>query len=211
MQLSGLRWVLLVLCVLLVFDTIGAVRFYKKYTQRPNLLAQGSEMEFMQQLLGPINASRYQAILPIPYFHTGTEWHDEPSNLNIDPDDPYCNRTYQLSMATGLPLMSHKATRAISRQAEQLYAVFRPGGPDAALLDQLNQRPILVFLDTAYFDGRNNYYRDVLRERPTMQAVYERGPLFIQEQGMRRIRHQGSMSLYEWYPTTNPATPTLGQ
>ncbi|WP_201977638.1 hypothetical protein [Hymenobacter rubidus] len=199
-RIPGLRWVLPVLCGLLVTDAVNAVQFYHTETQRPNLLAQSGELEPMQQLVGWPKANRYQAILPIPFYHAGTEWQDEPSNFNTDPDDPHCNRTYQLSMVTGLPLMSQKATRSISSQAEQLYSMFKLGGPDPALLALLDQRPILVFVDTAYFDGRNNYYRDLLRERPTMKAVYEREPAFIQEQGMRRIRHQGSWSLYEWFP-----------
>jgi hypothetical protein len=207
-RIAGLRWVLLGLCVLLVIDTVNATHFYNTQTQRPNLLTQTNELEPMQQLVGWPEAKRYQAILPVPYYHVGTEWHDEPSNLNTDPDDPHCNHTYQLSMITGLPLMSHKATRSISQQAEQLYSIFKPGGPDPALLALLDQRPILVFLDTAYFDGHNNYYIDILRERPTMKAVYDRETAFIREQGMRRIRHQGSWSLYEWYPKgTTAATP----
>jgi hypothetical protein len=161
----------------------------------------------VRQLLGWPGPGRYQAILPLPFYHAGTEWQDEPTNLNTDPDDPLCNTTYQLSMVSGLPLMSHKATRAVNREAELLYSLFKPGGPDPDLLARLDQRPILVFLDTAYFDGRNNYYRDMLRERPTMKAVFEREPAFIQEQGLRRIRHQGSWSLYEWFPKGRP-TPT---
>ena len=203
--IAGLRWGLAALCVLLIVDTVNATHFYRTETQRTNLLAEPGAIEPVQELLGWPEAGRYQAILPIPYYHTGTEWQDEPTNLNTDPDDLHCNRTYQLSMASGLPLMSHKATRAISGQAEQLYAIFKPAGPAPGLLALLDQRPVLVFLDTAYFDGRNNYYRDLLRERPTMRAVYERETVFIQEQHLRRIRHQGSWSLYEWYPKGVPA------
>ncbi|MBH8558774.1 DUF2339 domain-containing protein [Hymenobacter negativus] len=209
-----LRWALVALCALLVVDTVNATHFYQTDTQRPNLLwpEPGTPV---QQLLGWADKDRYQAILPIPFYHVGTEWDSEPTNLNVDPDDPHCNTTYQLSMVSGLPLMSHKATRAITSQAEDLYSIFKPGGPNPALLERLDQRPILVFLDTAYYDGRNNYYRDMLRERPTMQAVYERAPVFIREQHLRRIKQQGSWSLYEWYPkgqpTAAPATAPLAQ
>ncbi|GAB3660201.1 hypothetical protein GCM10027594_30660 [Hymenobacter agri] len=202
-RLPGLRWGLAALCVLLLLDTVNATRFYHTETQRTNLLTQPTATAAVRQLLEWPEEGRYQAILPIPYYHAGTEWQDEPSNLNTDPDDPHCNTTYQLGMASGLPLMSHKAARGISSQAAQLYSIFSPGGPDPALLAQLDQRPILVFLDTAYFDGRNNYYRDNLR--PTMRAVFEREPAFIREQHLRRIRHQGSWSLYEWYPKGAPA------
>lgn len=204
-RIAGLRWALLALCGLLVIDTVNATHFYRTQTQRPNLLTEKSTLEPVQQLLGWPEAGRYQALLPLPFYHAGTEWVDEPTNFNTDPDDAHCNTTYQLSMVSGLPLMSQKATRSVSSQAEHLYSMFKPGGPDATLLSLLDQRPILVFLDTVYFDGRNNYYRDILRDRPTMRPVYEREMAFVREQGMRRIRHQGTWSLYEWYPKGRPA------
>ena len=78
--------------------------------------------------------------------------------------------------------------------------MFRPGGPSAALLARLDRRPILVFLDTAYYDGRNNFYREQLTRFPEVLALFERTPSFIREQHMRRLHHQGSWSLYEWQP-----------
>ncbi|MBF9143086.1 hypothetical protein [Hymenobacter properus] len=198
-----LRWALLVLVALLVVDTVNATHFYRTQAQAPNLLRTSDDSP-VRTLLGWPAKGRYQAILPIPFYHVGTDWSDEPTNLNLDPDDPLCNTTYQLSMVSGLPLMAHKAARAITGQAEALYSVFQPGGPSPALLERLDQRPILVYLDTAYYDGRNNYYRDMLRDRPTMRAVFERAPAFIQEQHMVRIAHQGSQSLYEWFPKGQP-------
>ncbi|GAB3878028.1 hypothetical protein GCM10028824_39170 [Hymenobacter segetis] len=203
-RLAGLRWALAVLCILLVVDTLNAAHFYHTDTQRSNLLTNTADTDAARQLMGWPEPGRYQAILPLPFYHVGTEFQDRP-NLNIDPDDPHCNTTYQLSMVSGLPLMAHKATRAITSDAEALLSPFEPGGPSQALLSRLDQRPILVFLDTAYFDGRNNYYRDMLKDRPEMLARFNRMPTFPQEQHMRRLRHQGSWSLYEWYPKGTPA------
>jgi len=31
-------------------------------------------------------------------------------------------------------------------------------------------------------------------------SLFERAPSFIREQHMRRLRHEGSWSLYEWQP-----------
>jgi len=201
-RLAGLRWALLVLCGLLVVDTLNATHFYHTVPQKPNLFIASPRSLPVRQLLNWTDPRRYQAILPIPYYHTGSDWHDGVVNLNVDPDDSHCNVTYQLSMLSGLPLMSHKATRAIPTQAQELYSIFRPEGPDPALLARLDPRPVLVFLDTAYYDGRNNYYRDLLKpeERPEMRALFERGPHFIREQQMRRIGQQGSWALYEWQP-----------
>ncbi len=203
-HLPGLRWGLLALCGLLVVDTANAVHFYKTSTQRINVLSDPDATAAISQFLGWPDASRYQAILPLPYYYVGTEGDNYP--LTVDPEDTNCTLTYQLSMVSGLPLMTHKGARAIPAQAEQLFSMFRPGGPAPELLALLDQRPILVFLDTTYFDGRNNYYRDAVRERPLMKAAFEREPAFVLEQHMHRIRHQGSWSLYEWYPKSTPDT-----
>ena len=198
-HIAGLRWGLAVLSILLVVDTVNATHFYHTQTQRSNLLTNATDTEPVRNLLGWPEAGKYQALLPLPYYHAGTEVEDG-LNLNLDPDDPHCNTTYQVALVAGLPMMSHKATRSITSQAQALFSMFSPGGPSPALLAKLDQRPILVFLDSAYYDGRNNYYRDLLKERPDMLARFEHTPDFIREQHMRRIRHLGSWSLYEWYP-----------
>ena len=199
-HLPGLRWALGVLCILLVVDALNATHHYRTVTQRPNLLTWPAATEQVRQLVGWPPAGRYQALLPLPFYHTGTETVPGGPTLNLDPDDPHCNTTYQLSMVTGLPLMSHKATRTIVHQSELLHSVLRAGGPDPELLARLDKRPVLVFLDTAYYDGRNNYYRDLLRDRPDMRTLFERTGDFMREQHLRRISHQGSWSLYEWFP-----------
>lgn len=203
-HLPGLRWALAALCALLVVDTLNATHFYRHNTQRTNLLTDAQATASVRELLGWVLPGRYQAILPVPYFYVGSELEGN-YNLTTDPDDPHCNTTYQLGMVSGLPLMSHKAARAINAHAEALYSIFSPAGPAPALLARLDARPVLVFLDTAYYDGRNNYYRETLRDRAPMRAAFERGPAFIREQRMARIRHQGSWSLYEWYPKARPA------
>lgn len=201
-SIPGLRWGLLGLCTLLVVDTVNAVRSYSLDTQRSNLLTDPGATAAVREFLGWSDASRYQAILPLPYSHSGTDGENYP--LTVDPDDTHSNLMYQASMVSGLPLMTHKAARAVPAQAALLFSMFRPEGPAPELLARLDQRPILVFVDTAFFDGRNNYYRDAVRDRPLMKAAFEREPAFILEQHMRRIRHQGTWSLYEWYPKGAP-------
>ncbi len=194
--LQGL-WV--VLASLAVVDMLHATHHYKTITQRPNLLAPPATAD-VSALVGWLDHSRYQALLTLPYYHVGSENTEQGFSYTVDPDDPLCNRTYQLGMVTGLPLMAHKATRTPNYQARELATMFRPEGPEPSLLARLDNRPILVYLDSAYYSGANNYYRDLLKDRPEALALFNRVPAFIQEQHMRRLRHEGSVSLYEWQP-----------
>ena len=196
-RLLGVRVLWVVLAGLAVVDMLNASHHYATVTQQPNFLA-GPGLEDTRALVGGLEPARYQALLTLPFYHSGSEG-NEPS-VNIDPDDPYCNRSYQLGMATGLPTLDHKATRTPAYQARELVTMTQPGGPSPALLARFDHRPILVYLDSAYYDGNNNFYRDQFKDRPEVLALFNRTPDFIREQHMRRLRHQGSVSLYEWQP-----------
>lgn len=196
-QRPRLRWLLVGLVLLLAIDTRDAMRFYRHFTQKDNLLTAKASTAPTLEFLSWLDTKPYQAILPFPLFHVGAD--GTPSYI-VDPDDPHCNMTYQLSLLTHLPTMSHKATRAVYRDAQLITTVVKPGGPDPELLAKLDSRPILVYVDSAYYNGQNNYYRDQLKDRPEMLALFERTDDFIREQHMKRIRHEGSRSLYEWYP-----------
>jgi hypothetical protein len=192
-----LRWFLLALVLLLILDTRDALHFYSSKIQRPNVLTAAGPTTQTRQFLSWIEAEQYQALLPFPLYHSGSEG---TPYYNVDGDDAHSTLTYQLSMITNLPMMSHKATRSVSRDAQLIVTVVQPGGPDPELMTKLDERPILVYLDSSYYNGQNNYYRDQLKDRPEMLALFERTGDFIREQHMKRIRHKGTQSLYEWYP-----------
>ncbi|MGI4874528.1 MAG: hypothetical protein ACRYFX_25505 [Janthinobacterium lividum] len=192
----GLRALWVALAALSVVDMLNVTHYYTA-SQKANFLAP-PQLDEAQAQLGWLDPGRYQALLTLPFYHSGSEG-TEP-NLNIDPDDSYCNRSYQLGLLTGLPTLNHKATRTPAYQAHDLVTMTQPGGPSPALLALLDKRPILVYLDSAYYDGRNNYYRDGFKDRPEVLALFNRTPDFIREQHMRRLHHEGSVSIYEWQP-----------
>ncbi|QIL74848.1 hypothetical protein [Hymenobacter sp. HDW8] len=197
-QHRTLRWVLVALSLLLVLDTRDAMRFYRTNTQLPNFLTANAPTLPMQQLTGWLDLKNYQAILPLPYFNSGSE--EEGYRLTIDPDEVQNNNTYQLSMVTRLPLMSNKTARLPAHLAQKLYSVVSPGGPDPEVLALMDRRPVLVFLDTAYYNGQNNFYRETLATKPEKLAIFERSADFIREQHLQLLHRQGNWLLYAWYP-----------
>ena len=195
--LSGL-WV--ILAALAVVDMTNATHFNHRDTQRDNFLLP-SNTTGAKNLLGWADPGRYQAMLPLPYYHSGTEPIEGELYVASDPDDGYGTFTYQLGEVSGLPLMTHRATRAVNAQASELMSMFQPGGPSPELLARLDNRPILVCLDSAYYTpGTSNTFRDQFKDRPELLALFNRVPEFIREQHMRRLNHYGNLSLYEWQP-----------
>jgi hypothetical protein len=86
------------------------------------------------------NPSVYQAILPLPYFHVGSE------NLARDPHDKeIINCTYIVSLKTGLPMMSVLAARtSIGQSLKMLPLILDPLRPIPVLKDLPDNRPLLL-------------------------------------------------------------------
>ena len=180
-------------------DALHAARYYHETTQLDNPFSAAALAPARQQLGWSVVPGRYQALLVLPYYHSGTEA-TEPPLFNVEPDEPLCTRSYQLALAAGLPMFNHKATRSISADARTLVGMFGPGGPAPSLLQRFDQRPVLVYLDTLYFNGQNSYYRDQLRDRPEVLELINRAPAFVREQHMKPLYREGTVSLYEWQP-----------
>ena len=88
-------------------------------------------------------------------------------------------------------------------QARALWSLFNPTGPpDADLLArlQVDPRPILVYLDTSYYDGSNPFYRQALTQQPEHLAWIEQGDDFIRQRHLRRLGKVGKESCYVWFP-----------
>lgn len=83
---------------------------------------------------------QYQAILPLPYFHVGSE------NLKLEATDPeIVKQSYIVSLKTGLPLMAVASSRtSISQTLKLLSLVMDPSQPLAVLKELPDQRPLLL-------------------------------------------------------------------
>jgi len=88
-----------------------------------------------------IDSKEYQAILPIPIYVSGAFSGD----LTMDPEDGWCNKTYQLNIALNLPLISVKADRSSELKTKALMSIVS-NNPNNNLLHKLETdgRDILV-------------------------------------------------------------------
>ena len=86
------------------------------------------------------NASTYQAILPLPYFHSGSE------NLTRQPHDlEIINCSYLVSLKTGLPMMGVVSGRVSLGETMKLFPiVLDPLRPIPVLKDLPDNRPLLL-------------------------------------------------------------------
>lgn len=91
-----------------------------------------------------VKIMQYQAIMPIPYFNTGSEayWHDAAC--------PTMLKSYALALYTGLPLNAVNMSRtSISQCVKNLQLVWEPYKNYPVLQDYKHNKFIMLYVDTA--------------------------------------------------------------
>lgn len=87
----------------------------------------------------------YQAILPIPYFHVGTD------NFNAKVHGRIQQKSLSLSMETGLPLLASMGNRSsVSRAYKLFQTTVEPYEIPSILQDFKNDKPLLLMIDTSF-------------------------------------------------------------
>jgi len=92
-----------------------------------------------------IDESTYAALLPLPYYHVGTE----KKGWIIDDNNFWSRETYRRALHYKLPLMSCKMSRTPLYTAEKLFSLFGDK-PDAELMTLIKGKKILICEDTVY-------------------------------------------------------------
>lgn len=173
--------------VLCLFDAIDTIKSKSKDLHF-NMLANKEMMSDMTKLTKGIDFSKYQAILPIPFYHVGYE----NSDYIIDPDDEHCTRTYQLSILTKLPLMSSKLSRTPGNSTKGLLGIFTEKDIPDIVKNRLNTKPILIYID--WVTIHNGY-------KPTninTLSIYNKFIPFLERNQFRSISKFNQYELLEW-------------
>ncbi|WP_135435812.1 hypothetical protein [Hymenobacter fodinae] len=186
-------WLAAGLIVLAYVDTRDTLKFYSR-SLVPNTLTNLANQTEVNPLVLAVRPEDYQAILPVPYYHVGSENID----LTLDDDDPHSRHTYQLALRTNLPLMANKMSRTPPEHARLLRTIFDPAGPAPELRQQLaaNGKPVLVFFDQSYYDGSNDLAGR--QTNPHAKQLVEAGAPFPTNQHLTLVAESGKLRLYRW-------------
>lgn len=92
------------------------------------------------QWLNQINIDEFQAILPFPYFHVGSE------NASVEPKPNFPQYPYIVSLKTGLPIIAVLSSRiSLSQTYRNLALIKEPNGKIPDILNEFkNQKDILI-------------------------------------------------------------------
>lgn len=140
-----------------------------------------------------ISRDKYDAILTIPFYHAGST----DINYTLETDEDFMANALQLSVQTGLPLMSCKMSRTPDYQAKTLINLFLTDTADKDLKQKLTGKRILVVKS-------NLVYADTLKTyKPKYAPAYTafaKGPEIVGKFNMDTLGTFGNFTYYKWKP-----------
>jgi hypothetical protein len=190
---GGLRWLAAGALVLLAWlDVRDTLKHYRHATV-PDVLTNPRFQPEISQLLRQVNVADYRAILPIPYFHVGSEDMD----LTVEDADAHSLHAYHLALRTGLPLLASKMSRTPPAHARQLLHWLQTDSLSPALQTSLAGRPVLVLYDEAFYSPGDTTLLPP-QPRPGPRRVVQGGADFIARHRLPLLARAGTLCLYRW-------------
>lgn len=141
-----------------------------------------------------IDPSKYQAILPIPYFNIGTEiW-----GVGIDGGGHYNRDIFRISLCTNLPLMSMQSSRVAVPHTHDFFSIFLSKSPNSSLLKELNDKPILVLYHKEFHKNMGAYKDFPIPSANPGKQVILTGEQFLKKHRLTKLAEDAVYVLYEW-------------
>jgi len=182
------------LCAMLSIDAVDSMINQNLRGRGLNPLTEAKYLATLKKLTRNIEVEKYQAILPLPYYHSSCEDY----NYTINPNDKWAIQTYQLTTLTDLPLMASQTARSPVQPTYELFDMFLNEEIPKAVSERLTNQPILVILNNAEYAWNNP---------PTLEpgiSVFESGKKFPQKKNMKKLKEYQEWTVYEWnMPSSN--------
>ena len=182
--------VTIALLVIFVMDVKDFINHHN--TQgKPNNISNKDNYTEIVAVADSIDARKYQAILPIPYYHQGTE----DLTHTIDAPINWLNQTCQLQRITNLPLMASQMGRTPHYHVLELFTIFKEAKPSSSLLEKMNEKPVLVMYSKQLNQEGNKWCKN--KKEPARSVAYN-GKNIIEKYNMTLLFETDSYFMYEW-------------
>ncbi len=191
---QGINWrkaVIVLLCAFAIMDTVNFIHVQNNYMYGSNNLTNSANQQDAVRIASKVNPTDYQAILPLPYYHNGSEDY----NYTSDPPEDFYIFAVQVAENTGLPCMGSKMSRTPPAHPKAFLSIFLEDKPAPELLDKLTDQPILVLVDKKHFS--NNLWFNLRHHEPVRTAV-DNMPKTIEKYEMTLLYEEDRHALYRW-------------
>ncbi|MCY7327986.1 MAG: YfhO family protein, partial [Saprospiraceae bacterium] len=151
------RWVILLGPLVLLGYEAGVFQKNKKLTLRENLAKREVFAKDPNHWLNKVDFSQFQALLPLPYYHVGSE------NIWLDFDFRHYTKVQATALHTGVPDMGVNMSRTpVGDMVKSVQLISIPGQIPAILADLPNNRPIALMIEPGRWEDVQQRYRHLI-------------------------------------------------
>ncbi|MBP6826576.1 MAG: hypothetical protein KA165_08455 [Saprospiraceae bacterium] len=170
-QYLWFRWVIaLAPLVLLSYEALFFQRS-RKMALNSNFTERSVVAASPDHWLNKVDFSRFQALMPLPYYHVGSE------NIWLDIDGQHFRRVQTTALQTGLPDMGVFMSRtSIGHMVRSVQFASTPCESPKILEDLPDNRPIALMINASRWDEVKHKYRHLVDKA---EPVYENAELRI--------------------------------
>ncbi|NOU46767.1 MAG: hypothetical protein HOO86_06870 [Bacteroidales bacterium] len=145
-----------VLPILFVIEAFPVYKSYAKFTNKtPNLFDINMVGEELKEVISEIESKNYQAILPLPYYHIGSENYGKIGASKV------YKESMIISYHTRLPLFSTYLTHTSIWESKNCVQLLSPVYYDKAIKESIpNTKDILIYWSN---EPINQYEKDLLK------------------------------------------------
>ncbi len=136
-----IAWLAYCAMIIMLFDVFESSTNMSTLFDHNNIFSE----KYLDESLPEFDNYTFDAILPIPYYHVGSEnW-----NYTIDDQNPWSRLTYMMSIKYQIPLMSQKSARASVINTKHLFSLFTDQ-PSEEIVNKLEGKNILLCVSQKY-------------------------------------------------------------
>ncbi len=186
------RYTAIVLSVIVTgFDTwINANQVQSCFIKRDALIANIVQQPKIKQEIKNIEADKYQAIIPVPYFHIGSE------NFHIAPECGIAQLSSYISITTGLPLTaSYLHYTSITQSFRNLQLFYEPYRKLAVIDDYPDEKPFLLVVPAC--NQINDVEQNLIELVKNDSVVLHNKNLQIYQLSFSKLKHLTDSLLHE--------------
>ncbi len=151
------RWVIVAVPLLILGYEALIFQKNKKLTLRENVAQREVFAKDPNHWLNKVDFSQFQALLPLPYYHVGSE------NIWLDFDFRHYSKVQATALHTGVPDMGVNMSRTpVGQMVRSVQLVNLPGQVPEILNDLPNNLPIALMVEPGRWDEVQQRYHHLL-------------------------------------------------
>lgn len=151
------KWSLVILPLVVLCWEARILQRHKQVQLSPNPAIRSVAAPTPAHWLNKVDFSQFQALIPLPYYHVGSE------NIWLDMYYPLYKKVQYTALHTGVPDMGVNMSRsAIGRMVKSVQWILTPGESPAMLGDLPSNKPIALMIAPEKWDDVKRRYKHLI-------------------------------------------------